>query len=240
MTSETARPELSVVLPCYNEARGIVELLRRYATIAQSVDLELLLVDNGSTDHTADLLRESASAYGFLRVVTILKNQGYGHGIWTGLQAARGKVLAWSHADLQTDPADILRALEVYRASARPEATLVKGSRQGRSLNERITSIGVGLLASTLLAMRLHEINAQPKLFHRSFLENLGTPPSDFSFDLYVLYKARRRGIAIVEFPVQFPPRKYGISNFTGTLRMKLRNIIRTTTYIIRMAISRP
>src|SRR5689334_2926207 len=133
----SSAPHLSIVLPCYNEAAGLPALVQRFADTAGGASFELILVDNGSKDSTPQVIPTLLSQFSFARTVRVEVNQGYGHGIWTGLQAARGEVLAWSHADLQTDPADIFRAWDVYRASEQPRRTLVKGQRFGRTLQER-------------------------------------------------------------------------------------------------------
>jgi glycosyltransferase involved in cell wall biosynthesis len=164
-------------------------------------------------------------------------NQGYGHGIYTGLQAARGEVLAWSHADLQTDPADVFKALAVYRKSTQPRMTLVKGTRFGRGLSEKIVSLGMGIVASTIFRRKLTEINAQPKVFHRSLLERATNPPIDFNFDVYMLVKAKQAGYRIETISVQFPPRQYGHSNWAKTWKSKIRTIWRSVKYMTRLAI---
>ena len=105
-------PQLSVVLPCYNEARGIEAILRRFAEVGAGQDFELILVDNGSRDDTRAVMQALLPQFSFARSERVEVNQGYGHGIWTGLQAARGEIVAWSHADLQTDPADVFQGLE--------------------------------------------------------------------------------------------------------------------------------
>ena len=100
----TLNIQLSIVLPCYNEADNLPLILAGYAK-AWRADMaaELILVNNGSTDHSAEVLqRELANPdYAFARSVLVEENQGYGHGIFTGLQAARGEFLAFSHADMQ-------------------------------------------------------------------------------------------------------------------------------------------
>lgn len=231
-------PQLSVVLPCYNESRGIESILKRFAEVGAGADFELILVDNGSKDDTPEVLRRLLPNYPFARSVRVEINQGYGHGIYTGLQAARGEVLAWSHADLQTDPADVFQALAVYRKSVHPRKTLVKGVRFGRKLGERIISLGMGLVASTIFRMRLTEINAQPKLFHRSLLAQATNPPIDFNFDVYMLVTAKRAGCQIETISVKFPPRQYGHSNWARTWKSKLRTIWRSAKYMMRLAVA--
>jgi len=233
-------PRLSVVLPCYNEAAGLESLLERFAETGRAVPFELVLVDNGSTDSTSQVLKQLLPRYPFACSVRVDRNQGYGHGILTGLQAAAGEVLAWSHADLQTDPADIFRAWQVYQQSDQPERTFVKGRRGGRALQDRVISVGMQTVATILLRTRLEEINAQPKLFHRDLLNYMANPPKDLSLDLYVLYAARRAGWRIQSIPVSFPPRKHGQSSWASTWKSKLRTIARSIRYMLRLALERP
>lgn len=234
----TQTPQLSVVLPCYNEAAGLAALAARFDEAGRGTPYELVLVDNGSKDATPQLMPELVCRYDFVRTVRIEQNQGYGHGIWTGLQAARGQVLAWSHADLQTDPADVFRAWEIYQNAPRPERTLVKGRRFGRSLPERVVTWGMQSLATLLLRTPMREINAQPKLFHRDLLAALADPPLDLNFDLYVLYAAKRCGWRLATFPVAFPPRQHGVSSWATSWRSKVGAMSRSARYIGRLALA--
>ena len=113
-------PQLSIILPCYNESKGLEALVKRFDQTGRGVDFELILVDNGSTDNTPQVLPYLLARYPFARSARVEFNQGYGHGILTGLRAARADVLAWSHADLQTDPADVFRAWRAIKPPADP------------------------------------------------------------------------------------------------------------------------
>jgi glycosyltransferase involved in cell wall biosynthesis len=232
-----ADPILSVILPCYNESKGLENILKRFQECGLGVDFELILVDNGSTDRSTDVLAALLPSYPFARSVRVEKNVGYGHGILTGLQSARGEVLAWSHADLQTDPADVFRALRLYQSEGDASPRLVKGRRNGRSLQERIISRGMEIVSLLLLRTRLTEINAQPKLFPRRLLQNLTHPPTDFNFDVYVLYQARQERWRIEAFEVIFPPRKYGQSNWAATWRSKIRTIARSMWFMFKLGL---
>lgn len=233
--TQARKPELSIVLPCYNEARGIEAILQRFEEVRGAVDCELILVDNGSKDHTPEVMRTLLPKYPNARCVRVEQNKGYGHGIWFGLCHARGEVLAWSHADLQTDLADVFRALKVYKTSKRPEKLLVKGTRSGRRLGERMISWGMQVVATCLLRTWLSEINAQPKLFHRSLLNHMPTPAIDFNFDVYALYQAKKAGWTLQSIPVVFPPRQYGSSNWASSWKSKLRTILRSVKFMGRL-----
>lgn len=228
---------LSIVLPCYNEAGNLPLLLESYRQVWPDLPAELILVDNGSTDSTAEVLaRELARPeLAFARTVRVPQNRGYGHGLYTGLQAARGKFVAFSHADMQCSPADVFRAYDRLKTAPNPDQTLVKGRRSGREYSAALITAGMGLLASTILLAPLTDINAQPKVFHRSHLDRLTRPPAGFQFDLYVLYRARQAGLKVLTVPVLFGERVHGQSKSAFNIFARYRTIWATITYIFRL-----
>lgn len=232
-------PRLSIVLPCYNEADNLPPLLARYAEEwrAQNVPAELILVDNGSTDDTAGVLaRELARPeLGFARVVRVPVNRGFGHGTYTGLQAARGEVVGFSHADMQYTPRDNFNAYHCLMAAPAPQRVLVKGKRAPRGLSAALVTNTMAALASIVLLMRLTDINAQPKVFHRSLLRRLTQPPEGFQFDLYVLYSARRAGFKVLTVPVVFGKRAHGQSKWAFSFVSRYRTIWATIVYIFKL-----
>jgi glycosyltransferase involved in cell wall biosynthesis len=203
---------LSIVLPCYNERDNIYALMQRLDEVAaRHSDLEILLVNNGSTDDSAAVFEQELTGRNrdVFKVVTVEKNIGYGFGILSGLRAATGEILAITHADRQTDPLDVLRALEIYNSN-NDNMLMVKGARKNRKVSEAVFSYGMGLLASAVLGKRLTEINAQPKLFSRHFFQMVEkNAPNDFALDTYLLYKAKEIG-NVLEFPVFFAKRVAG------------------------------
>lgn len=230
-------PCLSIILPCYNEADNLPLLLEGYRQVWRNLPAELILVDNGSTDATAMVLAGELARpeFAFVRSVRVPQNRGYGHGILTGLQAARGEFLAFSHADMQCSPADVFRAYDRLLAAPHPSQTLVKGKRGGRDASALLVTNGMALLASTVLLTPLTDINAQPKLFHRSHLARLTRPPDGFQFDLYVLYRARQAGLTLLTIPVVFGERVHGQSKSAFNILARYRTIWATVTYIFKL-----
>lgn len=239
---------LSVVVPCYNEEKNIPALVKNFGGVfAGRKDVELILVDNGSTDATGRLIGEeiARNGYGFARKVTVPNNQGYGWGILRGLESAKGELLAWTHADLQTDPADVLEAWRVYNAHAALEdRIMVKGYRVNRGWLEKCLSVCMQTVASAVLGVWLTEVNAQPKLFSRGLYGEMKDPPRDFSLDLYLLYTARKKGFEILTVPVDFRERQFGEAKGGGGPGWKNRwkLIRRTLGYVfeLRKKISTP
>ena len=123
----------SLVIPCYNEAANLPLLLERCKELATQSDIEVVLVDNGSTDSTPELLLSMLPKYPGCRSVRVDKNQGYGFGIVSGLKAANGEILGWTHADMQTDPLDALRGLALFEKHG--DNIFAKGRRYGRSVD---------------------------------------------------------------------------------------------------------
>ena len=230
--------KLSIVVPCYNEAENIPALLARFrAVLAGQEGVELVLVNNGSRDRSAAVFADvlSRPEYAFARVVDVPVNQGYGFGILSGLRQANGEYLAWTHADMQTDPADVLLAFNRLLAEAEPRRCFVRGRRLGRAWLDNAFTVGMSWVASAALTSRLQDINAQPKLFHRGLLDEMSDAPWDFSLDLYLLYLAQQQGLKILEQPVHFATRNHGEAKGGGSLRGKVRLTRRTLQYIFRL-----
>jgi glycosyltransferase involved in cell wall biosynthesis len=232
-------PQLSIVLPCYNEADNLPLLLAAYAAEwpTLSIPAELILVDNGSTDNTAQVLeRELARPeLAFARAVTVPSNRGFGHGTLTGLKAAHGAVLAFSHADMQYKPRDCFDAYRLLMAQPDPARAIVKGKRAPRGFQAALVTNTMAVLASVVLLTRLTDINAQPKVFHRSHLARLTRPPDGFQFDLYVLYRARRAGLRLLTVPVVFGARAHGQSKWAFSFVSRYRTIWATIVYIFKL-----
>lgn len=230
--------KLSIVVPCYNEAKNIPLILQRFKElVANRSDVEIILVNNGSTDDSAEVFRQqlSISHLPSARVVTVEKNIGYGHGIMTGVRSAQGEVLAWTHADMQTDPMDVMKAYERWQILALPDQVIIKGRRLNRTLGQWVFTFGMSCIASVVLLKPLWDINAQPKLFHRSFLEKLKQAPDDFSLDLFLLYKARVLGYRIETIPVYFAKRIHGESKWAFSFKSRYKTIFRTIKYIFAL-----
>lgn len=228
--------DLSIVVPCYNEEANLPDLFERFSALAApDVSVEVIFVDNGSTDGTARVLSNLLPRFPFARSVTVPVNQGYGWGILCGLRAAQGDVVAWTHADLQTDPRDVVTCYRTFRRDLAAGRLVVKGRRVGRPLLDRLFTAGMSVVASAALGARFSDINGQPKVFARTLLDKLRDAPRDFSLDLYLLWRARREGWTIAEHPVRFGERTRGQAKGGGTLRLKWRLTRRTVAFIFEL-----
>ncbi len=230
--------KLSIVIPCYNEADNIQLLLNTICNTYKQ-HTEIILVDNGSTDNTADILENELELIKnvLIKLVKIEKNIGYGHGIMAGIKKARGDIICWTHADFQTDIKDVYNGFELFSQQTIQKKIFLKGIRNKRPIVDAILTLGMGIISSIWLRQNLNDINAQPKMFHRSFLKKVGKPPDDFSLDLYFYYNAIINEMKILELPVYFGKRLHGKAKGGGgsSIFTRIRVIFRTLRYILKL-----
>ncbi len=226
----------SIVLPCFDEIATLPWLLDRAdAVLGRRRDVELIWVDNGSTDGSGALLRQRCPDLSLpWQIVHVPENRGYGHGIQQGLARARGDYVGWSHADGQIDPSDVARAIALLHGSPDPSRTYIKGRRRGRSPRARLLSLGHSAVARAALGgrgLQLEEINAPPDLFHRAWLASAGALPDDHQLEQHVFLTLQRAGARVRYLELDWRPRRGGASSWQG-LRATARLSWRTARHL--------
>ncbi len=222
--------KLSVVIPCYNEAGNIPLLLESYSKEVAGKDIEVIFVDNNSSDNTSEILAELIPKYPFSRTV-FEPRPGYGSAIAAGLKISAGEYAGWTHGDMQTPPKNIAQALSIIESLGFRKDIYIKGKRYGRPLFDRFFTFGMSIFETLYLGYWLNDINAQPNIFHRSFLENLQNVPTDFSFDLFAFYEAKKHGLTIIRFDVEFLKRMHGVSAWNTGIMSRIKFIKRTLSF---------
>jgi len=222
--------KLSIIIPCYNEKSSIEDLVKNCIENIND-KMEVLLVDNGSSDNTFQVLSNLNLPKNIIPL-RVEKNKGYGNGILFGLNHSRGEIVSWTHADLQTDISDVTRGYKLYKEELINKTSIVKGVRKKRNLFDFFFTFSMGIYSSIILKKWMYDINAQPKIFHRTFLDEFENAPLDFSLDLFLIHFFKNKNIKIKTFPVFFNKRKYGEAKGGGTFKGKLKLIKRTLSYI--------
>ena len=228
---------LSIVIPCYNEEGNISSLFDNLANLKEMYgNLEIIIVDNGSTDHSLEKIKEHhLYKEKLIKLVIVEKNVGYGNGIMLGVYKSTSKYISWCHADLQTPPKYVCDAFKKNFDKLENEKIIIKGKRLNRDIFDQIFTFGMSIIASLLFGKKLTDINAQPKIFSRSFLNFLKDPPSDFSLDIYLMVVALQNHYKIVEYPVTWDERIAGEAKGGGSIKAKFRLIIQTLKCILAL-----
>src|SRR3989344_5206321 len=198
--------KLSIIIPCYNESRTIVEIIRRVLEAPlPGWEREVIVVDDGSTDGTRELLRSVDSS------VTVLlqqKNGGKGTAMCAGLGRARGDYVITQDADLEYNPNEIQRLLSVIDAGV---ADVVYGSRNlspQESEGSRVRRLGVWfltLMINVLYQLHLTDICTCYKLFPRE--ASSAVVPGGFESDILLAAALSRKGYRFAEVPISYSPR---------------------------------
>lgn len=203
-------PELSVVLPVYNEVDSLVLLWRELAGVLDAIDLsaEVLFVDDGSTDGSAAALRQIQDGDARVRVVRLSTNCGLSAAFAAGFARARGGIIVTMDADLQSDPGDIPALLSALKGAAaaygwrrvRHDPWLKRASsRIANAIRARVLGDHVNDGACSLRAMR------------RECLETL---QPFHGFHRFIPTLLRQAGHVVAEVPVHHRPRRFGSSHY--------------------------
>jgi len=205
MTQPPTSPEISVVVPLFNEEENVPILQSELRAALSGLDLEIVFVDDGSVDRTVEQIETAPN----IRVIRFEKNTGQSAAIYAGLQAARGATAVLIDGDLQNDPADIPRLLaEIARGAdavcgyrVKRKDTVLKRltSRIANAVRSRFTKDGVRDTGCTLKAMRRECVSALVpfKGMHR-----------------FIPALIKGAGYRLVEIPVNHRPRRFGRSKY--------------------------
>ncbi len=205
--------ETSILVPVFNEAESIPELVDLVATVFNemgAVDrFEILFVDDGSTDATPQVLQDLARQYAFVRFVRLRRNCGKSLGLMAGFKQARGQVVITMDGDLQDNPGDIPRLLDKINEGF----DLVNGWRQNRH-DTAIRKMGSRLYNLTVRrasGLDLQDMNCGMKAYRRKVVETLCVYGQ---YHRYIPLQAHLSGFKVTEIAVTNNPRKYGVSKF--------------------------
>ncbi len=208
-----AKPYLSIVIPAYNEASRVGTTLEKVRVFLKSkpYSTELIAVDDGSTDHTSEMLREAAAQFPSARVLRNEPNRGKGYSVRRGVLEARGEFVVFTDADLSAPIEEMDKLLEALTSTGADAAV---GS---RALERELIGIhqpwlrevsgrGFNLLVRLFTGLKIHDTQCGLKLFRRSTtrlafeLQKI----TGFGFDPELLFLIQRIGGKIVEVPVRW------------------------------------
>ena len=224
--SEKQDWSLSLVIPAYNEAAGIAQAVAEAddALARLADDYEILVVDDGSTDTTADAVIQCARSRPRVHLLRHATNHGYGAALRTGFEAASLNRVAFTDADGQFDLADLARLVPLADS-----ATIVVGYRAERQdpWLRRFYSWGYNRIIRLLLGTGVRDCDCALKVFRREALAHLLPETRGFFVNTEMLSRARQLGMSVEECRVRHRPRRHGVS------KVSLREIPRTLATLL-------
>ena len=206
--------DLSIVVSLYNEAESLPELVSWIEKVMsrEGYDYELIMVDDGSRDGSWDIIRELAAANGNIRGISFRRNYGKSAALYTGFEAAEGRVVVTMDADLQDSPEEIP---EMYRMIADGGYDIVSGWKQHRQDNKLTKNLPSKLYNATarlITGLKLHDMNCGLKAYRNEVVKSIEVYGE---MHRYIPYLAKNAGFGnITEKPVHHQKRKYGKSKF--------------------------
>jgi glycosyltransferase involved in cell wall biosynthesis len=220
ISNESETPEISVFLPVYNEAPNLLPLHAKLDASLRALgrSAEIIYVDDGSSDGSLKILRELSQLDSRVRVVALRRNYGQTAAMAAGIDAARGRVLIPMDADLQNDPADIIRLLEKLDEGY----DVVSGwrkNRQDKLITRKIPSMIANKLISWIGGVPLHDYGCSLKAYRRESLQDVRLYGEMHRF---IPIYASWVGARVSEIPVAHHPRTMGKSKYGLSRTLKV------------------
>ena len=205
---------LSVFFPAYNDSGTIASMVIRAVSAASELtpDYEVVVVNDGSADATAEVADELARTYANVRVIHHPKNRGYGGALQTGIRSATKELIFYTDGDAQYDPAE----LKILWEKMTPEIDLVNGYKISRA--DPLHRIVIGRLyhhiVSIMFGLTLRDVDCDFRLMRRAMFDRVDLRQTSGVICLEMIKKIQDAGFRVVEVPVHHYHRAFGKSQF--------------------------
>ena len=229
-SDQASRPSLSVFFPAYNDSGTIASLVITALRTASKLTphYEIIVVNDGSTDSTPQILDELARVYSHLTVVTHEVNRGYGGALRSGFAAASNDIVFYTDGDAQYDPSE----MELLWPEMTPDVDLVNGYKISRSDPWHRIIIGriYHYTVKAMFGLRVRDVDCDFRMLRRSIFDRVTLEKNSGVICLEMMKKIQDAGFRIVEVPVHHYHRAHGQSQF-----FNVRRVIRTAIDVFKL-----
>jgi glycosyltransferase involved in cell wall biosynthesis len=223
--------DISVVIPLFNEQESLEELYDNIRGVMRDIDktYEIIFVDDGSTDDSADLIESLSDRDHNVKLIQFRKNYGKSEGLNAGFAASSGRYVVTMDADLQDDPGEIPNLI----AKLEEGYDLVSGWKKVRHdpLTKKVSSRIYNFFTSVFSGIRLHDFNCGLKAYRQRVVKSLNVYGD---LHRYLPVVAHRTGFRVTEIPVKHHPRKFGESKFGSSRLFRGAFDLLTITFLTR------
>jgi glycosyltransferase involved in cell wall biosynthesis len=224
------RPSISAFFPAYNDAGTIPSMViaadMTLRTIAD--DYEVIVVNDGSSDHTAAVLEELRRSYPRLKVVHHQKNRGYGGALRTGFASATKELVFYTDGDAQYDPREMVLLLDAMG----PDIDVVNGYKMKRS--DPLVRVVIGKMyhwaVKTAFGLKVRDTDCDFRLFRRKVFDKVRLERDSGVICVEMMKKVQNAGFNIAQVPVSHYHRAYGHSQF-----FNFRRVFRVGVDLVRL-----
>lgn len=211
------KPLLSIVIPVYNEEKTIGIVLDKLSKMSLPLDVEIIVVDDGSMDSSKKIIKEKAVRYKKIILIEHKKNQGKGAAVITGFNSAKGEILLIQDADLEYNPKDIPMLLSpiisgkekvVYGTRLRRKAVLFGKDKTPLPFHFFGNKF-LSLITTILYGESITDMETGYKVLKKSVLDGIKLRSRSFDFEPEITAKILKKGVHILELDISTNPRGY-------------------------------
>ncbi len=237
----TRRPSISVVYPVFNEEENIEHAVHFAEAVLTDItsDYEILIVNDASTDRSAEIAEALAGSNPCVKVFHHERNLKLGGALRTGFSKATNELVFYCDSDLPVDLTELNRAVHIMEFTRSDIVSAFRFDRTAEGPLRTVYSVGYNLLIRFLFPLRVKDVNFSFKLFKRKVLDKVVLEAEGSFIDAELLIKGKLHGFKIVQFGVDYFPRNRGVSTLASpevifkmvqelvSFRMKMRHEIR-------------